>query len=166
VSICGHSIAAAPARCRYTGGCRSFGTPFAEKHSLSWAHGWHAGCVLSGMKTIVWFGAATMLLVVTSAAAPAAESRPACDPVAVAAEYDRKADEYAAAAERYRAWGRSEDMFATDRYGSGWDFAQQAARLEAAAEESRARAAKSRSREDSTAASANGCVEAHAGTDS
>jgi hypothetical protein len=120
--------------------------------------------LLGGMKSIVWFVAATML-VVTSAAAPAAESPPACDPVVVAAEYDRKADEYAAAAERYRAWGRAEDMFATDRYGSGWDLAQQAARLEAAAEENRARAAKFRSREDSTAASANGCAGAHVGTD-
>jgi hypothetical protein len=85
------------------------------------------------------------LLGLAPVAATAADSSPACDPAAVAAQYDRKADEYEAAAERYRAWARADDMFATDRYGSGWDLAQQAARLDVAARRSRARAAESRS---------------------
>jgi len=75
----------------------------------------------------------------------------------VAAEYDRKADDYQAAAERYRLWARAEDISATERYGSGWDFAQQAARLETAAEQSRVRAAESRS--DSATALGAGCAE-------
>ena len=85
------------------------------------------------------------LLGLAPVAATAADSSRACDPAAAAAEYDRKADEYEAAAERYRAWARADDMFATDRYGSGWDLAQQAARLDVAAQRSRARAAESRS---------------------
>jgi len=85
------------------------------------------------------------LLGLAPVAASAADSSRVCDPVAVAAEYDRKADEYEAAATRYRAWARADDMFATDRYGSGWDLAQQAASLDVAAQRSRARAAESRS---------------------
>ena len=96
------------------------------------------------------------LLVVTSTATAADLARD-CDPGAVAAEYDRKADDYQAAAERYRLWARAEDISATEGYGSGWDFAQQAARLETAAEQSRVRAAESRS--DSATASGAGCAE-------
>ena len=70
-----------------------------------------------------------------------------------AAAYERKADEYEAAAERYRAWARAQDMFGTSRYQSAWDLARQADRLDAAAQQSRARAAESRVREDSTGAS-------------
>src|SRR6266542_3491362 len=43
-----------------------------------------------------------------------------------AAAYDRKADEYEAAAERYRAWARAEDMFGTSRYQTAWELARQA----------------------------------------
>jgi hypothetical protein len=86
----------------------------------------------------------TTLLVVTSAGVAVAESPRSCDPAAAAAEYDRKADDYEAAAERYRAWARADDLFATDRFGSGWDLAQQATRLDTAAQQSRARAAESR----------------------
>ena len=85
------------------------------------------------------------LLGLAPVAATAADPSPTCESAAAAAEYDRKADEYEAAAERYRAWARAGDMFATDRYGSSWDFAQQAARLDVAAQRSRARAAESRS---------------------
>jgi hypothetical protein len=74
-----------------------------------------------------------------------------------AAAYDREADHYEAAAERYRAWARAEDMFGTGRYESAWDLARHADRLDAAAQKSRARAAESRSREDSTAGSPAGC---------
>jgi hypothetical protein len=97
------------------------------------------------------------LLGVAPVASSAADSPRGCDPGAATAEYDRKADDFEAAAERYRGWARAEEMFATNRYGSGWDLAQHAARLEAAAQESRARAAESRSREDSTGASVDGC---------
>ena len=97
------------------------------------------------------------LLGLTSVASIAADSPRGCDPGAATAAYDRKADDYEAAAERYRGWARAEEMFATNRYGSGWDLAQRAARLDAAAQESRARAAESRSREGSTGASVDGC---------
>ena len=99
----------------------------------------------------------TTLLVMTCAAVVAAEPSPGCDPGTATAEYDRKAAEYEAAAERYRGWAKAENMFATDPYGSGWDLARQAARLDAAAKERRARAAESRSREDSTGASVDSC---------
>jgi hypothetical protein len=111
------------------------------------------------MKPIVRF--AQLLSIVTLLAAPVAsiagDSPRSCDRAAATAEYDRKADEYEAAAGRYRAWARAENVLSTDRYGSGWDFAQQADRLDAAAAKSRARAAESRSREDSNAASAENC---------
>jgi hypothetical protein len=74
-----------------------------------------------------------------------------------AAAYDREADDYEAAAERYRAWARAEDMFGTGRYESAWDLDRQADRLHAAAQQSRARAAESRSREDSARESPPGC---------
>src|SRR6266536_1132252 len=96
-------------------------------------------------------------LLVGTSTATAADSPRACGPGAPATEYDRQAHDYEAAAARYRAWARAEDIFATGRYDSGWDLAQQAARLEAAAKQSRARAAKSRS--DSTTASGAGCAE-------
>ena len=119
---------------------------------------------LQVMKSIEWFVSKKRvaqrltiitLLGVAPVASIAADSPRGCDPDATAAEYDRKADEYEAAAdERYRAWARAH--VANHQDGSAWDLAQQVARLDAAAEESRARAAESRSREHSTA-SENGC---------
>ena len=69
------------------------------------------------MKSIVWFVSTKelaqwltiiTLLGVAPVASIAGDSAQGCDPGAAAAEYDRKADEYAAAAdERYRAWARA-----------------------------------------------------------
>ena len=95
------------------------------------------------------------LLGVAPVASIAADSPRGCDPGAAAAEYDRKADEYEAAAdERYRAWARA--RVAADQCGGASDL-EQAARLYAAAKESRVRAAESRSRDDSTGALVDGC---------
>ena len=95
------------------------------------------------------------LLGVATVASIAADSPRDCDPGAAAAAYDRKADKYEAAAdERYRAWARAH--VATEQDGSAWDLAEQVARLNRAAKESRARAAESRSREYFTA-SGEGC---------
>jgi hypothetical protein len=58
----------------------------------------------------------------------AADSFARCDPAIEVAQYDREADEYDEAAERYRAWALADDMFATDRYGITRELAQQAAR--------------------------------------
>jgi hypothetical protein len=102
-----------------------------------------------------------MLVLISGALAPAAIAADATTPRTCgeqAAAYDRKADEYAAAAERYRAWARAEDMFGGSPYESAWELARQADRLDAAARQSRARAAESRSREDSTALSSVGCA--------
>ena len=96
-------------------------------------------------------------LLVGTSAATAADLARNCDLGAIAAAYDRKADDYEAAAERYRGWARAEDILPTGRYDRGSDLAQQAARLEEAATESRARAAESRS--DSATASGAGCAE-------
>ena len=112
------------------------------------------------MKPIVRFAQLFSIMTLLGAAPVASiagDSPRSCDRAAATAEYDRKADEYEAAAGRYRAWARADDMFSSDRYGSSWDFAQQAARLDAAAAKSRARAAESRSREDSNTASAEDC---------
>jgi len=82
----------------------------------------------------------------------AADSLARCYPASEAAQYDREADEYDEVAERYRAWALADDMFATDRYGKAWELAQQAARFEVAARQSRLRAASLRElgRSDST----------------
>jgi hypothetical protein len=82
--------------------------------------------------------------VATAVAGP--PTQPSCDGTAMAAEYDRKADDYAAAAERYRTWASAEGMFRSDIYGSEWDFQQQAHRMDLAAERSRALAAEVRGR--------------------
>jgi len=95
------------------------------------------------------------LLGLASVASIAADLPRGCDSGAAAAAYDRKADEYEAAAdERYRAWAKAH--VATEQDGSARDLAEEVARVGAAAEESRARAAESRSREHS-AASVDGC---------
>jgi len=116
------------------------------------------------MKSIVWFVstkevaqwlALITLLGVAPIASIAADSPRGCDPGGTAAAYDRKADEYEAAAdERYRAWASAH--VATDQDGSVWGLAEEVARLDAAAKESRARAAESRSRGQLTA-SVDGC---------
>jgi len=95
------------------------------------------------------------LLGVVPVASLAAESPRGCDPGAAAAAYDRKADEYEAAAdERYRAWARG--RVAGDQCDTASDL-DEAARLYEAAKESRARAAESRKREDSTGALVDDC---------
>jgi len=86
---------------------------------------------------------ATMLLTEVILAAASVEC---CEPAIEAARYDREADEDDEAAERYRAWALAVDMFATDRYGKARDLAQQAARFEAAARQSRLHAAALRER--------------------
>ena len=116
------------------------------------------------MKSILWLAStkelARWLTIITllgfaPGASTAADLPRGCDPDAAAAEYDRKADEYEAAAdERYRAWAKAH--VATEQDGSARDLAEEVACLGAAAEESRARAAESRSREHS-AASVDGC---------
>src|SRR5262249_30803748 len=108
-----------------------------------------------------------LTLVLTAAtlasAALAADSTKSTTCAELAAAYDRQADEYEATAERYRAWARAEDMFANSRYENAWELARRADGLEAAAQQSRARAAESRSRGGSTASSADCRGEAPAG---
>src|SRR5882724_12201657 len=107
-------------------------------------------------KEAAWWLAIITLLGPGSVTSIAADSPRGCDPGASAAAYDRKADEYEAAAdERYSAWAKAH--VATEQDGSARDLAEDVARLGAAAEESRARAAESRSREHSTV-SVDGCA--------
>ena len=106
-------------------------------------------------KEVAQWLALIALLGVAPIASIAADSPQGCDPDGTAAAYDRKADEYEAAAdERYLAWAKAH--VAAKRDGCAWDLAEEVARLVAAAGESRARAAEARSREHSTA-SVDGC---------
>ena len=84
-------------------------------------------------------------------------TRVSCDRAALAAEYDRKADEYAAAAGRYRTWASAEGMFGSGLHGSEWAFQQQAQRMDLAAERSRALAADARGRSNAESNSSATC---------
>jgi hypothetical protein len=63
---------------------------------------------------------------------------------AIAAEYDRQADAFEAGAERYRAWAAAAGVLTENQTANEWAFTRQANSLDAAAKQSRGRAAEAR----------------------